>query len=92
MQTAQEMRSRVIYKAMNDDKYREKLLNDPNNAIGEEIGMSIPNSLSIHVHEEKNGEFHLVLPPDSKLSESDLQSASGSLFGDIGAMWRAQDW
>ena len=45
----------------------------------------MPASLSIEVHEESDAAAHLVLPPDSKLSEGDLQAVSGGgqsrLFG-----------
>ena len=37
----------------------------------------MPASLSIGVHEESSTTAHLVLPPDSKLSESDLQAVAG---------------
>ena len=37
----------------------------------------MPASLSIGVHEESGTTAHLVLPPDSKLSEGDLQAVSG---------------
>ena len=37
----------------------------------------MPASLSIGVHEESGTTAHLVLPPDSKLSDGDLQAVSG---------------
>ena len=77
MQTAHEMRTRIIDKAVNDPDYRAKLLDDPNAAVGGELGVSIPDSLSIHVHEESNETAHLVLPPGSKLNESDLRAVAG---------------
>ncbi len=86
MQTAHEMRTRIIDKAVNDPDYRAKLLDDPNAAVGEELGVSIPDSLSVHVHEEGASDVHLVLPPSSHLSESDLGAvAAGS------AEW-AESW
>ena len=42
MQTAQEMRTRIIDKAVNDPGYRERLLSDPNAAVGEELGSRSP--------------------------------------------------
>ena len=50
MQTPQEMRTRIIDKAVNDSDYRAKLLDDPGAAVGEELGVSIPDSLTIHVN------------------------------------------
>ena len=42
MQTAHEMRTRIIDKAVNDSEYRERLLSDPNAAVGEELGSRSP--------------------------------------------------
>ena len=78
MQTAHEMRTRIIDKAVNDPDYRAKLLDDPNAAVGEELGVPIPDSLTIHVHEEGAADAHLVLPPSSHLSESDLGTAAAA--------------
>ena len=78
MQTPQEMRTRIIDKAVNDSEYRERLLSNPNAAVGEELGVPIPDSLTIHVHEEGAGDAHLVLPPSSRLSEDELGTAAGA--------------
>ena len=79
MQTAHEMRTRIIRKAVNDQDYRARLLSDPSAAAGEELGVSIPDSLSIHVHEEGAADAHLVLPPSSKLDPTELQAAAGGI-------------
>ena len=77
MQTAHEMRTRIIDKAVNDPDYRAKLLHDPSTAVVEELGVPIPASLSIHVHEEGPQTAHLVLPPGSNLTEGDLRAVAG---------------
>ena len=98
MQTAQEMRTRIIDKAASDPGYRARLLDDPRTAIGGELGVSIPEAFAIHVHEEGAGTAHLVLPPSSKLSDGDLESVAAgaraqarhTLFGrevDIALDW-----
>ena len=76
MRTPHEMRTRIIEKAVNDPDYREKLLDDPRAAVAGELGVSIPDGLTIHVHEEDAGDAHLVLPPSSKLSPEELQTAA----------------
>ena len=53
------------------------MLSDPKGAIEQELGVTIPASLSIEVHEDSAETVHLTLPPDSKLSEDDLEQASG---------------
>ena len=85
METPNEMRMKIVGKAAEDADFRTRLLSDPKGAIGQELGVTMPASLSIEIHEESEATAHLVLPPDSKLSEGDLQAVSGGgqsrLFG-----------
>ena len=85
METPNEMRMKIVGKAAEDADFRTRLLSDPKGAIGQELGVTMPASLSIEIHEESDATAHLVLPPDSKLSEGDLQAVSGGgqsrLFG-----------
>ena len=93
METPDEMRTKIVDKATGDAEFRARLLGDPKGALERELGVTIPASLSVEVHEESGETAHLVLPPDSKLTESDLRAvAGGSTMGDIGRIWRAQDW
>ena len=72
MQSPNEMRMKIVGKATGDAEFRARLLSDPKAAIGQELGVAIPASLSVEVHEESGTTAHLVLPPDSKLSQDDL--------------------
>ena len=81
METPNEMRAKIVGKAAEDADFRARLLSDPKGAIGQELGVAIPASLSIEVHEEGGTTAHLVLPPASKLSESDMRTVTGSAFG-----------
>ena len=77
METPSEMRAKIVGKAAEDADFRARLLSDPKGAVGQELGVTIPASLSIEVHEESGTTAHLVLPPDSKLKEGDLQAVAG---------------
>ena len=77
METPNEMRMKIVGKAAEDADFRTRLLSDPKGAIGQELGVTMPASLSIEIHEESDAAAHLVLPPDSKLSEGDLQAVAG---------------
>ena len=96
MQTAHEMRTRIIDKAVNDQDYRARLLSDPGAAVGAELGVTIPQSLSIQVHEEDAASVHLVLPPASHLTEPDLGVVAGGFPSTEGSdSWRKfynRDW
>ena len=77
METPNEMRAKIVGKAAEDAEFRARLLSDPKGAIGQELGVTIPASLAIEVHEEDRATAHLVLPPDSKLSAGDLAQVAG---------------
>ena len=79
METPNEMRMKILGRASEDTDFRAKLLSDPKGAVEEELGVSIPASMSVEVHEEDGTTAHLVLPPDSKLGEDDLQAAAGGV-------------
>ncbi len=80
METAQEMQARIVGKANADADFRARLRSDPKGAIAQELGVTIPASLSIEVHEESATTAHLVLPPASKLSEGELQAVAGGFL------------
>ena len=95
MESPNEMRLKIVGRATEDPDFRARLLSDPKGTIGQELNVTIPASLSIEVHEEREGLVHLILPPRGKLSEGDLQevAASGRLdpvLAEIGG-WIA-DW
>ena len=92
METAKEMRVRIVDKAAEDEDFRARLLDDPKGALEEELGVAIPASMSIEVHEESVETAHLVLPPDSRLSEGDLRTAAGGFIMTEGFDWDPANW
>jgi hypothetical protein len=58
----------VCRRGLTDDRFRKKLLSDPNDAICKALGLDRKvDGVTFHVHENRRGEVHLVLPlsPDS---------------------------
>ena len=91
METPKEMRAKIVGKATRDADFRARLLGDPKGALEQGLGVTIPASLSIEVHEERGTTAHLVLPPDSKLSEYDLRAVAGGSGGSLSdGDW--EDW
>ena len=89
------MRLKIVGKATEDPDFRARLLSDPKGTIGQELNVTIPASLSIEVHEERDGLVHLILSPRNELSESDLQEVVASarldpVLAEIGGWIR--DW
>ena len=77
METPDQMRAKIADKAATDADFRARLVSDPKAAIGAELGATLPAGLTVKVHEEDAATAHLVLPPDSKLGESELQAVAG---------------
>ena len=71
METPNEMRSKIVGKANEDADFRARLLSDPKEALEQELGVTM----------------HLVLPPDSRLSEGDLRAVAGGGDWNITSDW-----
>jgi hypothetical protein len=71
---------RVQERAASDQAFRSELKANPRAALEAELGMEIPEQISVQVHEESFSEMHLVLPPsEEELSDSDLEMVSGGV-------------
>ena len=93
METVKELREKIVGKAAEDADFRARLLSDPKGAIEQELGVTIPESMSVEVHEEGGATTHLVLPPDSKLGEDELRTVYGGLgYGSIDLDKSVSDW
>lgn len=72
----------AIYKAMEDDNFKAKLLKDANEAVRELTGKKIPIKVTVHDSDEKNLVF--ILPkwnPEGELDEDNLETVSGGILG-----------
>ena len=75
--TVGELRAHITNRAVEDEDFRAQLLTDPRSAISAELGLSIPESFTIHVHEDDAVTAHLTLPPSDKLTEAELAQIAG---------------
>ena len=91
METVSEMREKIVVKAITDADFPARLLSDPKGTVGQELSVTIPESISIDVHEESATSAHLVLPPNSKLSEEDLKAVAGGWW-DEALVESVRDW
>lgn len=72
----------AIYRAVEDDNFKAKLLKDANEAVLELTGKKIPVKVTVHDSDEKNLVF--ILPkwnPEGELDEDNLETVSGGAFG-----------
>ena len=65
----------LVSKADEDSDFRERLLANPKDTIGEELGVALAEGHEIHVHEETDSVTHLVLPPRSRFSAAEREAA-----------------
>ena len=85
--TVDELRGQLLEKATADEAFRAQLIGDPKGTLKQELGVTIPASLSIEVHEENDTTAHLVLPPGNRLSDDDLQAIAGGGDWNITSDW-----
>lgn len=62
--------------AATDSAFRQELLTDPRAAIERELGVSIPDGISIKALEETPGTVYIVVPPvaSGELSDAELDA------------------
>ncbi len=70
----------VMKRSAVDMQYRQKLLENPKEALYEVTGVQIPETVSV-AFVEKQGDATIVLPPfydgDAELSEEELEAVAG---------------
>ena len=79
MRSGDEMLKQIVDKSALDADFRQQLLSDPKGTISGELGITIPDSMSIEVHESDMQTVHLALPPDPNITEEQLEAISAGL-------------
>ena len=79
MRSGDEMLQQIVDKSAVNSDFRQQLLADPKSAISSELGITIPESMNIEVHESVMQTVHLALPPDSNITEEQLEAISAGL-------------
>jgi len=79
MRSGDDMLQQLVEKSAMDDGFRQALLDDPKTTISQELGITIPESMTIKVHESDMQTVHLALPPDPNITEEQLEAISAGL-------------
>ena len=94
IQQRKKLENILAEKASKDKQFRNQLVNNPKETIGNEFGIKIPDSLNITVLQEDASTFYLILPSvvnletGHELSEAELQQVSGgNLFDTQCSTW-----
>lgn len=84
--------TRLVARAIRDEAFRDRLLHDPRAVLEQELDLSIPEGVRLHVLQEADRDVILVLPhnPFSGRDEASLRRDAGLSFEEL-ARWVAQD-
>ena len=81
MKTRNELVEELQAKAREDRGFRDLLLQDPAGAVKEAVGIEVPDTINLYVHEETASDRHLVISADDKMSEAELEIIAGGADG-----------
>lgn len=83
--TQKPLQEQITTRAMKDETFRQKLLSDPRQTLERELGIRLPEGVSVHVYEDTATTLHLVLPVKAEqssvyeLSDAELETAAGGV-------------
>ena len=92
-----EMERTLVQRSMEDEDFRQRLLDDPKAAVEQELATQLPEDVEVRVVEESQQTIYLVLPSASPLGQGEIsdqdleQVAGGDLSTDRGSTC-AGDW
>jgi Nitrile hydratase, alpha chain len=82
-----EWERRLINRSLEDEDFRQRLLEDPKAAVEQELGSGLPEGVEVRAVEESADTIYLVLPSASALgegeeiSDQDLEEVAGGEVG-----------
>ena len=79
-----EVERRLVQRSLQDEEFRQRLLDDPKGTLEQELGRGLPEGVQVRVVEESADTIYLVLPSASavgegggSLSDEALEAVSG---------------
>ena len=88
----QEIERRLIEKSLQDESFRQRLMEDPKGTLEQELGRRLREEVQVRAVEETTDTIYLVLPSASiagregeALSEQELESVAGGFYYDDAA-------
>ena len=80
----EQMERRLVQRSLEDDAFRQRLLEDPKAAVEQELGTRLPEEVRVVTVEESADTIYLVLPgtpmagaEGGELSDRELESVAG---------------
>jgi len=87
MSKKDELLQTLIDKAIKDKQFRNQLVNNPREAIGNEFGFKIPENIQVNVLEEDANTIYITLPAKTptvqefELPDAELAQVAGGTEG-----------
>jgi hypothetical protein len=75
----QEIERRLIEKSLQDEDFRQRLIEDPKGTVEQELGTRLPEGVRVVSVEETQDTIYLVLPSE-ELSKQELDSVAGGVY------------
>jgi hypothetical protein len=78
----QDLETRLIVKAWENENFKKELLANPKSAIKKELGIDIPDDVNVHIQQEDMKNLYLTLPlnPASvELDDKTLEAVAGGV-------------
>ena len=85
-----EMERRLVERSLQDESFRQRLLDDPRGIMEQELGSRMPEGVEVRVVEETADTIYLVLPSASavgeggSLSDRELDAVAGGFGNSTG--------
>jgi hypothetical protein len=79
-----EWERRLIERSLEDEEFRQRLLDDPKAVVEQELGSVLPEGVDVRVVQDSQETIYLVLPSTSvgsqggSLSDQDLEAVAGA--------------
>jgi hypothetical protein len=70
-----EVERRLVERSLQDEEFRQRLLDDPKGTLEQEIGRGLPEGVQVRAVEESADTIYLVLPSASQVGEGGSLSA-----------------
>jgi hypothetical protein len=85
-----EMERRLVQRSLEDESFRQRLLEDPKGVVEEELGTRLSEGVQVRAVEETADTIYLVLPPraeteqsSGEISDEELEAVAGGGFDTI---------
>jgi hypothetical protein len=82
-----DMERRLIEKSVEDESFRQRLIEDPKGAVEQELGMQLPEEVRVVTVEETADTIYLVLPSSTPIAAAEGAELSDQQLEEVAGGW-----